>query len=139
MMWTCLRSGDCCEQPRYVVVTQRERRVLEAAAQKLEIVGLQWRAGERPSHTHLVARPCPFFTRDEAGQGVCRVYDERPYNCRRFMCGRTTTEESYDRGAVDGIPLRVLTSADLRQQYADNQCAAQAWADAHGWTRGATE
>lgn len=115
-------------------MTWDERRVLEAAATRLGLHTLQWRAGERPRFTQLVARPCPFLTRDEEGHGVCRVYEDRPYSCRRFMCGRNTTAERYDKGVVEGIPLRVLTSGALREQYADNQKTAQVWADAHGWS-----
>lgn len=95
---------------------------------------LHWRAGERPRFTNLVARPCPFFGRDDDGQGLCKIYDVRPYSCRRFMCGREKAGEHFmGSGGTFGIPLRVLKSADLRAQYARNQDAAKAWADAHGW------
>ena len=113
-----------------VTVTWDERRVLEAAAKRIGAASLQWRAGDRPRFTNLVARPCPFY---EASVG-CRVYDERPYNCRRFMCGRDDLTERFDAGAVEGIPMRVLRSAELRSDYAANQADARGWAEAHGWT-----
>jgi Fe-S-cluster containining protein len=81
-----------------------------------------------------VARPCPFYEAQETG-GVCRIYESRPYNCRRFMCGRDDLTAPYDAGAVDGIPMRVLTSDDLRAQYAQNQADAHGWAEAHGWVK----
>lgn len=131
-MWTCHRSGDCCTQPKSVAMTFAERRELEAVATKLELI-LQWRAGDRPLFTELVARPCPFFLAGETG-GTCQAYDVRPYNCRRFMCGRDETLAGpFDAHAVEGIPMRVLTSDTLRSDYAANQVSARPWADAHGW------
>lgn len=127
-MWTCHRSGDCCTKPAAVVVSQSERRVLQDAAERLGLT-LQWRAGDRPRFTSLVARPCPFY---EASVG-CRVYEERPFNCRRYMCGRDDLSEPYDANTMHGIPMRVLTSADLRSDYMVQQAEAHKWADAHGW------
>ena len=132
-MWTCLRSGDWCRN-ELVEMTWAERRTVEASAKGLGIGGLQWRAGERPSFTSLVARPCPFLAEDQ-GLASCQIYESRPYNCRRFMCGRDDTTERFDAGAIQGIPLRVLTSAALRADYAANQAAAQEWADSHGWSK----
>lgn len=132
MTWQCMRTGECCERVERVVMTFAERRELQARADELEI-RLQWRVGERPSFTSLVARPCPFLTQDDLGRAVCRAHDVRPYNCRRFMCGRFDTTERHDVGVVNGIPLRVRQSETLRDEYAANQREAQVWADAHGW------
>jgi Fe-S-cluster containining protein len=112
-------------------MTHAERRSVEAAASHLG-VQLHWRAGDRPRFTKLVARPCPFY---EAKDSTCRIYESRPYNCRRFMCGRDDLSEPFDAGALDGIPARVWTSDALRAQYAQNQTDAQVWADARGWVK----
>lgn len=129
MSWACFRSGDCCERVERVAMTFSERRLLEAHGKRLGLT-LQWRAGDRPTFTALVARPCPFLTRDADGLAACAVYDERPYNCRRWMCGRSSADEICEQRP---IPLRVLRSHELRADYTALQAAAQPWADAHGW------
>jgi len=130
-MWACQRSGDCCRDVKIVTMTHAERRVVAAAADRLGL-RLHWRAGDRPSFTNLVARPCPFFSEDEK---ACRIHSERPYNCRRFMCGRSDLSESYRQGGiVSGVPMRVLKSAELHADYAALQRESQAWAEAHGWS-----
>jgi len=111
-------------------MTHAERRVVTAAAERLGL-RLHWRAGDRPAFTNLVARPCPFFSEDEK---ACRIHDERPYNCRRFMCGRHDLSEAYLKGgAVSGVPVRVLNSTELMNDYARLQNESQTWATAHGW------
>lgn len=80
-----------------------------------------------PSKAWIVAAPCPFLTED----GRCDVYPVRPYNCRRYLCGREDPwREPYDRAPV---PARVLQSRALRRLYARTQREAQRWADQHGW------
>ena len=101
-----------------------ERRELEAARPDLA-KRLRWTAGPRPSLTALIAKPCPFLEGSR-----CSVYDVRPYNCRRWMCGRTERDQPVEDAPV---PLVVLRSKELLNDFQDLQAAAQPWALAHGW------
>lgn len=80
----------------------------------------------------LTPQGCLLLARDADGQAVCTVHAVRPYQCRRFMCGRDSCDEPVEIAAV---PAKVLQSRDLRRQYARNQNRAQVWALDHGWTR----
>lgn len=101
-------------------MTGRERAALWAA--RPEVV-TTWRMSPDVGFVELVAGPCPYF------DGACTVYDVRPYNCRRYLCGREDGEPWAD-GAV---PVRFLTDPGMTRLYARNQAAAQGWAVAHGW------
>lgn len=73
---------------------------------------------------NLVAGPCPFF--DDG----CAIYDNRPYNCRRFQCGRWDAKS--EPWMPDPMPA-IVADKKLRRSYDLNQNAAQVWAIAHGW------
>lgn len=77
----------------------------------------------------LRAQPCPFYS----DAGGCAVYDVRPYNCRRFQCGRW--EPSRQPFAIDPMPV-IRADNDLRWSYSKNQRQHAAWALAHGWEAG---
>ena len=75
----------------------------------------------------MTAGPCPYLAENR-----CSVYAVRPLNCRRFMCGRMDVNEPLENVPV---PMKVLTSRDLRRQYALNQRRAMArWGMRMGWT-----
>lgn len=72
----------------------------------------------------LQAGPCPFY------RSGCTIYEIRPYNCRRFSCGRWEP----DREPFMANPMVLIRgNNDLRWSYRDQQRAAQPWAKAHGW------
>jgi Fe-S-cluster containining protein len=135
--WACSRDGKCCTEPRFVVMTWAERREIEAAATHLPRRALQWRAGDRPSLTMLVTRPCPLYDAEKKG---CTVYDVRPFNCRRFGCMRddVTRETFTDQSSVILFRRRpdeqaiAATLRGLERLEAD----ARPWALAHGWNPG---
>ncbi len=75
----------------------------------------------------LKAAPCPYF--DTAAK-ECTVYESRPFNCRRFQCGRwdvTTQPFTISPMAI------IRADNDLRWSYDRNQRAHTEWALAHGW------
>lgn len=76
---------------------------------------------------YLVAGPCPFYDHG------CTVYDVRPLNCRRAMCGRgDVRREAYEDVPV---PMVIMRSRELRRQYQRNQAKAmRTWGRKHGWT-----
>lgn len=127
--WVCDRSGECC---RDVVLTPEEWAVLHEV---------------RPD----CPAPVPFEGRFLLFQGRCpllnetrrcTVYPVRPFNCRRFLCGRAdaATEplvmDTHGTGtlACANFRVRFLTSRPFRRQAQRIQTKAQAWALAHGWT-----
>lgn len=134
--WACVRDGKCCTEPRFVVMTHAERRLLTTSATHLPKNALQWRAADHPAFVKLVARPCPLYDADAQG---CTVYDVRPFNCRRFGCMRSdVATEPFPAGGVPVILERAKAKgvdhlADtLRGLDALHQADA-AWALAHGW------
>ena len=125
--WTCSRCGDCCRTPARVTVTTEE-----AAA--LVVVHPRRYAGfvtptRDPRFMVMATGPCSFlWYRNGAAQ--CRAYAVRPYNCRRYMCGRPPGLHPWDDAPV---PARVLGDRGLRRAYDRQQREAQPWALAHGW------
>jgi len=103
-------------------MTHQERAAIEALGPPQRLL---WRPDADPRFVRLLAGPCPLL--NEAG--LCSVYDVRPMNCRRYMCGRQDGEA----WTPESIPVRVLESRDLRRQYALNERKAQRWGLAHGW------
>jgi Fe-S-cluster containining protein len=149
--WTCHQTGDCCRTKTPLTVTAEERTLLEAQgnlATRPPVFTLH--PDEEAQREALRARgemiwpevkfyqlergPCPFL----AGSS-CIVYDSRPFNCRRFMCGRVDpTQESFEEGGEMGcynLQDRILTSARFEEFAAANQRRAQKWALEHGWTK----
>lgn len=120
--WHCWRCGLCCRSVAEIVMTPEELGAVTAAAPSVEI---RWEPAE-PGFVKVLAAPCPYLEVTR-----CLVYAARPYNCRRWMCGRARLTDPVDLAAV---PVSVLSDRDLRRQYAVNQRKAQPWADAHGWT-----
>lgn len=123
--WQCARDGACCTIPVAVVMTKPEWARLDAIAAErgievtVDINEDGWVA--------LKARPCPFY--DAAGKG-CTVYESRPFNCRRFQCGRwDTTKQTF---TVDPMPI-IKADNDLRWSYGKNQAKHADWARANGW------
>jgi Fe-S-cluster containining protein len=125
--WRCIRDGACCTEPADVVMTHAERRTLTAAVLRAAIPGgvtLTFRPHPDPSFVCLVARPCPLYAADAK---ACRIYEARPFNCRRFACQRRDYAQPYDQGPQ--------TRAD-RRQLVVIQRHAQRWARSHGWEDG---
>lgn len=86
----------------------------------------------------LTAAPCPLLDFDETGRSVCTVHDVRPYNCRRFFCGRPDParepfEPTPDGFGCENVAARVRESRPFRRALALVQRKAQRWALAHGW------
>jgi Fe-S-cluster containining protein len=122
--WTCQRDGACCTQPKAMVMTAQEWAALAPHAERLNVrVDVQ----QHGTWTLLKAQPCPFY---DASAKACQVYEDRPYNCRRFQCGRWEPS----REPFNFHPLTVIKNDnDLRWSYRANQAEHQPWAVAHGW------
>jgi Fe-S-cluster containining protein len=119
--WTCQRSGDCCREPDVVVMTPAERAEIERAAPD---VALSFTATP-DGFVALKARPCPLLAGND-----CSVYAVRPYNCRRYACGRDDVAVRRDPNPV---PARFYTDRAFRRQMMLMQRKAQTWGRAHGW------
>lgn len=151
--WTCKKSGDCCRTPSHLTVTAQERTIMEglesAATRRLEFI---LHPEEQQRHDAIVARgeidtasprfymlvthPCPFLT----DQSLCAIHTLRPFNCRRFSCGRIdTTTEAYEQGGPMGcynVSDRIATSLRFQEWYAAQERHAQRdWARTHGWVK----
>lgn len=146
--WTCHKTGDCCRELKGITVTAQEKTLLVdrvGFATRFPVFqphdsGKMIRNTETGAYTPqfyvLLASPCPFLST----QGLCTVHDVRPYNCRRFICGRTdTTRESFESGGPMGchnLSDRLSTSLRFQEFYDAQQRRAQKdWALSHGWSR----
>ena len=82
----------------------------------------------------LKGTPCPMLDENKR----CRVYDVRPYNCRRFQCLRVAGEDYIPSDDAHlgcaNLYVRLTQSRSARNQYRRNQRHHQPWALAHGWT-----
>lgn len=128
--WRCQQAGECCTQPRDVVMTTQEAAgILQRTA---GTVALSFRKLDG-SFVALEAAPCPLFINE-----TCSVYDIRPYNCRRFACMRPDpTLEPWEQdgeGHVRNVEDRLQASRIARRMARQIQDKAQPWARAHGWT-----
>ena len=143
--WRCDRSGDCCREPPFVLMTEAEADGLARFANAHWTMAQLGRLGfsrDAPGFVRLHAKPCPFLE----GRATCTVYDIRPYNCRRFGCFRpdVATEpfslaeaKPYEQFATIGcanLRNRLARSRVARRMYALMQRKAQRWALQHGWS-----
>lgn len=91
-------------------------------------ISAQFDVSEHGQWVAMKAGPCPFYV---ASDKSCRVYEARPYNCRRFQCGRWDPASEPFR--LNPMPI-IRSNNDLRWSYRKNQAAHQEWANAHGWS-----
>jgi Fe-S-cluster containining protein len=133
--WTCQRSGDCCLNVD-LTMTVSEGAAFQAAADRPILFDTShaaqgWLRLKRDG-------ACPALKREADGSATCTVWDSRPYQCRRFMCGRPDpSTEAYEIGGPMGcknLSDRVTQSLDFAEYYRSNQRRAQReWAEPHGW------
>jgi Fe-S-cluster containining protein len=89
---------------------------------------------EGPGMFTMAMAPCPFLS----NQGRCLVHEYRPYNCRRFMCGRVNVQaESYETGDTGGC-LNFADRMETSRRFAEFFWSAErriqkTWALNHGW------
>lgn len=135
-VWTCHRSGDCCQGPD-LVVTHAEAEILKAAAVQLGRPDVTFVRYPDPAFVVLRGSPCHFLGADAQGTPTCLVYDVRPYNCRRFACYRDDpTTEPLQRGGPIGCHnalAKMRTSQVIREDYRRREADAKPWGFAHGW------
>lgn len=124
--WTCQKSGDCCTIPDEVVMTTQERtRLMQVIPQGIVT---HWRETMTPEFVALKAGPCPLFVFK-----TCLVYEDRPYNCRRFGCMRPDVKAEPFEADGSNMLDRVKTSRPARRLAERMQRKAQRWARSHGW------
>lgn len=116
-------------------MTVAERAEIEAAAPS---AALLWADVPETGLVRLLALggSCPLLVRHADGTASCSVHAVRPYNCRRFICGRPSLDEPFEQGpdGCQNLNDRLAQSLDFHEFYRANQRRAQrAWADAHGW------
>ena len=107
-------------------MTEDEAALLYAARDKASR-SLQWQDTNDRRFIKLLARPCPFLGVDKQ----CTVYDIRPYNCRRFICGRPSgSDEPWEEsnGRCANFTERQEQSIEFFTHAVDVQSAAQPWA-----------
>lgn len=117
-----------------------ERAEIERAIGPERSALLQWIPDKRrKGFVFLLAGPCPLLSED----GLCSVYEVRPYNCRRFGCYRPDPKtEAFEPEPVPpffckNLSDRIQQSYRVEAQYRTTQRHAQReWAETHGWSRG---
>ena len=82
---------------------------------------------------------CPFLARELDGTASCTIHEARPYQCRRFMCGRPDPDaEPFEMGGPLGcrnLSDRLDSSYQFAAFYRTNQRHAQKVAVTMGWPR----
>lgn len=138
--WQCQKSGDCCRIPPEVLMHELERDEILRAITPEKAASLVWiPAGQQKrGFVLLQAGPCPLLSSD----GLCSVYEVRPYNCRRFGCYRPDpSTEAFEPEPVPpffckNLNDRVKQSYRVEAQYRTTQRHAQReWAESHGWEK----
>lgn len=112
-------------------MTTQERDAILGAISPTVAETLRWRDDQTAGFVQLRAAPCPLLAED----GKCSVYEVRPFNCRRFMCGRVGDEawESNADGSCRNLTVRLAQSRPFRRFYQTVQRKAGRWALKHGW------
>lgn len=139
--WTCKRTGDCCRETKEMLVTVQERDLLEKhalhARRPLVFRRAENALGRSDDRFRIMElHPCPFLS----DQGLCLVHEIRPYNCRRFMCGRVdVARESYEIDQF-GSCLNLADRMETSQRFAHFYNTAERkhqkdWAVKMGWKR----
>lgn len=132
--WTCRQTGDCCKAVPNVCMTREEQKLIVDETAKRGLV-LTWEAHPDSAFVYLKAQPCPLLSPDN----LCSVHPIRPYNCRRFICGRVDVHsEPYEQGGPNGcynLSDRLAQSERFRHHAETTQRKAQPWALEHGWRR----
>lgn len=124
-------------------MTHAERTAIEQADASPRL--LTWLPHADRRFIRLQAAPCPLLTTDDQGRAACSVWAVRPYNCRRFLCGRVdVTQELFEpepslpelgRLGCRNLSDRLGQSLRFREHYRTCQRHAQReWAESHGWT-----
>lgn len=153
--WTCHQTGDCCRTNAPLAVTAEEREVLEKQGNlgryfpqfEIQPEEAAYRDQLRAEGQMVLPNVRFYHLKRDGGGGCpflagtsCLVYETRPFNCRRFMCGRVDpTQESYEEGGPMGVynlSDRVNTSLRFQEYYRGNERRAQKeWALNHGWKK----
>lgn len=130
--WKCQRSGDCCTKPIEVVMTREE--YLHLLPRIPTGIETHWRKIDE-RFVALKAQPCPLFIFNG-----CVVYENRPYNCRRFGCMRP--DPKIEPFEMDNSPVgcknvtdRILTSRAALRLAKLIQRKSQRWGRRFGWEK----
>ena len=140
--WSCHRCGACCTRPSALLVTDAELdEMILATSGRITPTTRQVPGG----FVLIKAAPCPFYyqtdkppypqrrsPRKPAVLHACACYDVRPYNCRRYLCGRSSCDEPWDPKPVPDV---VLHTKALRLYYRANQAKHMTRAWIRGWGR----
>src|SRR5262249_40863386 len=107
--WRCQRDGTCCLALTQIVVTREEWAAMQAARS----LSLTPEPLERNFLRLPMPNGCLHLTRELDGRAICRIYEARPVNCRRFQCQRPdVTTEPWE----DGGPLGCRNLSDRLDQ-----------------------
>lgn len=136
--WTCQRSGDCCLAPTSITVTPQELAAMQAARPEVSVQSEP--IDGRPGFVRLITiGGCPYLTRELDGKATCTIHAARPYQCRRFICGRPDPDtEPFEIGGPLGcrnLSDRLESSYQFAAFYESNQRRAQKYAREMGWTK----
>jgi hypothetical protein len=121
-------------------VTPQELAAMQAARPEVSVT-VEPTPGHPAFLTLKTLGGCPYLQRELDGKASCSIHDARPYQCRRFICGRPDPDtEPFEMGG----PLGCRNLSDRLEQgyqfaafYASNQRRAMVWAKSHGWPKGA--
>ena len=99
-MFTCFKCGQCCKNITFHV-KERKTAIRHAGYQGVDpkiIAKFRHSLEYHPAYKfsdreyYFLKGVCPFFVKEKG----CLVYLSRPLNCRNFMCGRKSEDETLE-------------------------------------------
>jgi Fe-S-cluster containining protein len=130
----CYRCGWCCGNSIDKYSSQEE---FNLASQALAKLGIKLKGAKLPDGMVLWPKPCPALKMTKQGSS-CLIYDQRPYPCRQFLCGRQFKEDTRPFVSDSKYNMEYLTNLLAKspkfakvKETMENKAAE--WANKHGW------
>jgi len=124
----CYRCGWCCKIDKYSSLEE-----FNLAKSSLLKQGITLTGAKLPNGMILWPKPCPALI-----NGKCSIYNERPYPCRQFLCGKQS-EEDHRPWKSDGsfnmeyFNWLLKNNAEFAKVKKEMEDKAANWGLRHGW------
>ena len=127
-MFECFNCGKCCKN---IVFHNIERRLALKYCYNNDInsaafrQSLDYRSSVTMRDHYYLEGKCPFNKNNK-----CEIYEVRPLNCRRFMCGRLleTEEVKWQGNRCLNTELHYNVDNEFKQQVDENAKEIKKWA-----------
>ena len=130
----CYLCGWCCGNYIGKYSSQEE---FDLASKALAKLGIKLQGSKLPDGMVLWPKPCPALKMTGRGSS-CLIYDQRPYPCRQFLCGRQSKDDTrpfisdskLNMDYFDNLLANSLEFSGIKEAMEDK---AAKWANKRGW------